>query len=449
MSESAQLLETLLQETDKSLTNLQQKKDFTEEIASIEQKYDEASKIKDTKERDLRMQILDADFRKLREMARQEEQDLSQAVFGLNAVLESMGQDYSKLGRLAPEEEQLIKDAEAKLEQEKAERIEAESTWNILGRKERAVSQAESELKAAEQGVQEARNEARRRARARLMSATMEQSLQDFMHRVSKTINIMETRMQEINRQLQAVAARKNSAFEVKQKAAQALEKLDQDLNGAESDLRREEEMLQTMVNGTAEHAAQTQKVSDLRAKVEELRGRRNTAFVLFQSKEKFAAELEIHEKTQMKLRDNQRMWITSLKSDTEERVITFRSRLEAMKAMADQDVAKQLDDLGAAVDQSNAEYMAQAGSASDRVRMQKIEQHPERVAKIAQVQANQAEAIQQIRIREREAIERFKKQYGIDPTKSSFFSYEGEDSGAGGNGEKKDESVDPLGVFQ
>jgi hypothetical protein len=418
-----------MKDTEQSLTALEQREDLTAEVSALEQKFDEASKIKDAKERDLRTKVLEADFRRLREETRKEEQDLANAVFGLNAILEGMGRDYMELGKLSPQEQALTDKAEQDLAGAKQKRVEAEQTWDVLGRKARAIAAADAEIQAAEQRVTEAKNESRRMARQRLMSADMEASLQDFMHRVSKTINIMEHRMEEINRQLKAVEARKASAFEVKQKAAEALETLDAELTGIESDLRREEEMLQTLVNGTSEHAAQTEKVSNLRAKVEELRGRRNTAFVLFQSKEKFTAELEIHEKTQMKLRDNQRMWITSLRSDTEERVTTFRSRLEAMKAMSDQDVAKQLDDLGAAVDQSNAEYMAQAGAASDRVRMEKIEQHPERVAKLARVQAHQAEAIQQIRLREAEAIEKFKQQYGIDPTKSSFFSYEGDGS--------------------
>jgi cytidylate kinase len=63
-------------------------------------------------------------------------------------------------------------------------------------------------------------------------------------------------------------------------------------------------------------------------------------------------------------------------------------------------------------------------------------------VAKIAKVQAHQAEAIQQIRLREREAIEKFKQQYGIDPTRSSFFSYEGGGDAAGGG------SAGSAGVF-
>jgi len=242
---------------------------------------------------------------------------------------------------------------------------------------------------------------------------------------VEKTIDIIESRTEDIKAQLAAVSARKSEAFRIKEESAAELERLDGELNQLESELAREEELLETFVNGTAEHVKQSEKVSDLRVNVEDIRGRRNTAFILFQSKEKFAAELEIHERTQMKLRDNHMMWTTSLRSDTEERVITFKSRLEAMKAMSDQDIAKQLDDLGAAIDQANVEYMAAAGAASDSVRMEKIEKQPERVAKVAKVQAAQAEAIQKIRVREKKAIEKFKEMYGIDPTESSFFHYE------------------------
>ena len=88
------------------------------------------------------------------------------------------------------------------------------------------------------------------------------------------------------------------------------------------------------------------------------------------------------------------------------------------------EDIAKELDDLGYAVDQSNAEYMAAVGAASDRLRMEKIERHPERIAKMMEIQAAQAEALQRIIEREGRELAKFKKLYGIDPTKSSFFTY-------------------------
>lgn len=423
--DSDQLLSQLAGETQTAVGKLEirnrDQTDFAARFNELEQQMDEATKVRDARERDLRMKVLSADLEELRKDAAQEERDLGQAVFGLNAVLESMGSEYMNLNQPSREEQALIDEAEAQLKEAQA-KLEAANKRRFF--KERAVADAEADFKAAEARLQEATAEVRRKARQRLMSADMEASLQEFMLRVEKTIAIMERRKEEIDKQLRNVTAKKESAFKVKEEAARALERLDQELTEAEAKLLAEEDALESLVNGTSEHAQQTERISRLRAAVEDLRGRRNTAFVLFQSKEKFASELEVHERTQMKLRDNQRMWITALRSDTEERVVTFRSRLEAMKAMADQDIAKQLDDLGAEADQRNVEYMARAGAVSDEIRMRRMEKHPQRIADIANARAAQAEAISRIRERELKLIEQFKTQYGIDPTRSSFFSY-------------------------
>ena len=429
---SDQLLSQLTGETQTAVSKLETRNrdqtDFAARFSELEQQMDDAAKVRDTRERDLRMKVLSADLEELRKDATQEEKDLGQAVFGLNAVLESMGSEYMNLNQPSHEEQTILDEAETQLK-EAQEKMESANKRRFF--KDRAIDSAEEDLKTAEARLQEAKSEVQRRARQRLMSADMEASLQEFMLRVEKTIAIMERRKEEIEKQLRNVSAKKESAFKVKEGAARALEKLDQELNDAEAKLRAEEDALESLVNGTSEHAQQTEKISELRTAVEELRGRRNTAFVLFQSKEKFASELEVHERTQMKLRDNQRMWITALRSDTEERVVTFRSRLEAMKAMADQDIAKQLDDLGAEADQRNVEYMARAGAVSDEIRMRRMEKHPQRIADIANARAAQAEAISRIRERELKLIEQFKSQYGIDPTRSSFFSYPGEEAGA------------------
>ena len=425
-NDSAAVLNQLVSDTDRAVSTLEARAaaatDLELQFADIQKKFDEAAQVKDRNERDVRMKILTANLEELRKDAAKEEQDLAQAVFGLNALLESMGLEYSELSSFSEEEKKILADADKRLMLAQGNRARAETKWFF---RQAAIHRTETELQDAKAGVVEAQSEAKRRARKRLLEADMASSLQEFMVRVEKTIGIMQHRMGELEQQLKLVSARKQKAFEIKVQAAKALEHLDQELNTKEADLKREEELLLTIEAGTDEHAVLSSKISQLRAQVEELRGRRNTAFVLHQSKDKFAAELEIHERTQMKLRDNQRMWITSLRSDTEERVVTFRSRLEAMKAASDQDVARNLDTLGAEADKRNAEYMAGVGAASDRLRMEKIESHPKRIAEIAKVAAAQAEAIQQIRVREQVAIDHFKQLYGIDPTESSFFHYQ------------------------
>ncbi len=433
MLDADQLLNQLTGATEQAVEDIEAREqaviDLTQRFSELETEMDAAAKIRDERERDLRIKVLTADLGELRVDAEKEAEDLAQAVFGLNAMLESMGTEYARLNELNREEKALIGRNELRLERARKDLDSAEQRRFF---KRRALADAKSELTFAEQALKDATTEARRTARQRLLKADIEASLQEFMLRVEKTIQIMEHRKAVIEQQLAAVSMKKADAFKVKEQAARALEKLDQDLSTSEERLRVEEDQLEALENGSADHAEQTQKISLLRAEVEDLRGRRNTALVLFQSKEKFAAELEVHERTQMKLRDNQRMWITALRSDTEERVVTFRSRLEAMKAMADQDIAKQLDDLGADVDQRNVEYMARSGAVSDELRMKRMEKHPQRIAEIAAARAAQAEAIQRIRQRERKLIEQFKEQYGLDPTTSSFFTYiEGEQAGA------------------
>lgn len=423
-SDSSVLLQELMNDTQKAIQSVEARRDVKTDIERIEAQLEEVSKIKDVTERDVRTKVLEAGFKKLREDAAQEEKDLSQAVFGLDALMESMGHDYENLLKLKPEEENLVILARSELSRAEMQKTQAQQKWNIFGARDKAVVEAEQAILRAQQRIKDAEAEAKRRARQRLMSASFEQSLQEIMLRVDNTIGIMRERMKTVGEQLSAVVNRKKQAFALKEQAAQALEKLEADLNASESELEREEETLTTMVHGSSEYTEQEAKISNLKARVEDIRGRRNAAFTLFQSKEKFAVELEIHERTQTKLRDNLRMWITALQSDTEERVVTFRSRLEAMKAVSDQDIAKQLDDIGAEADQRNAEYMARAGSASDRLRMERVEKHPERIKKVVEVLSAQAEAVAKIREREQKSIEEFKKRYGIDPTKSSFFHY-------------------------
>jgi hypothetical protein len=423
---SMEALEGLIRDTELTIQTMAKpaQRDLGSQLDELKQKFEETEKIQDSRERNIQLRILNASFESLRSEVQEEERDLANAVFGLNVIINSMGAEYAALENPSTEEQKLVSDAEAALATAQQQLEGAALKWNIFGSKDRAIARAKEAIKNAEQGIEDARSEAKRRARRRLQSRNMEDSLQDFQYKVEQTISIMEKRRDDIKQQLAAVQTRKGEAFRIKEEAAKALEALDRELQEKEAELEREEGLLNTFLNGTSEHAQQDEKISNLRAEVEDLRGRRNNALILFQSKEKFAAELEIHERSHMKLRDNHTMWITALRSDTQERVTTFKSRLEAMKAMSDQDIAKQLDTVGSTIDQANAVYMAAAGAASDEVRMEKIENQPERVAAIAKAQAAQAEAIQRIRLREQEAINDFKKRYGIDPTETSFFHY-------------------------
>jgi hypothetical protein len=429
---SNDILSQLRADTDKSLNRLESDtglQSMESKIAQLEQQMEDAAQIEDEGERQIRMKVLQADFEAMRTELRQEEEDLSQAVFGLNAIMNEMGSEYEDLMELSDTEKAVVKkskDAVAAAEAELAQ-VKATPGWKFaitFSSREAKMALAEQALETAKKGIETAELQAKKMARDRLMKASFEESLQQFMYKVDKTIKIMEDRRKEIQKQLEQVVHRKSEAFRIKEAAAKLLEELDQKLNEEEATLRAKEGELDSLVNGSAEYVAVEQAISEVRAKVEEFRGRRNQALVLFQSKERFAAELDVHEKSQMKLRDNQDAWITLLRSDTEERLTTFRSRLEAMKAMSDQEAAEKLDTLGSALDKSNVDFMAKVGSASDRRRMKMVESQPERIKRIEEARAAQAEAQAQIREREKLALDNFRERYGLDPLDSSFFSY-------------------------
>ena len=298
VSSSDELIAQLTGNTNAALTRLQQEtQDPIEQIQALEKGLEEATQIQDEKARSVRVGILTADFETLRKGLETEEVDLSQAVLGLQGLMVTMGKEYEDLQRPSATEQQLITNAEQRLAAAKTDLADAKDKWNIFGSKDRAIAAANLAIAAADQRIIDAKAEVKQMVRNRLLHADIEASLQTFMKMVSDTVEIMKKRMDAINIQVKAVGTRKNQAFNVKESAAKALEILDKQLGEGEVSLSNEEEALTLLTNGSSEYSTQTTKISELRAQVEEVRGKRNTALVLYQSKERFAKELEIHEK--------------------------------------------------------------------------------------------------------------------------------------------------------
>lgn len=426
---SEDILKDLVQDVERRTQAIEERTrrstETVQRFAEIRQQMDEAVEIRDSGARSARTKILEANLEQLREQEMQEEKDLAGAVFGLNTQIEKLGAEYTVLSELNASEKALIENSKRDLEEAKADLIIAQQKWSLFGIRARAVSKANARIAAAEPKIAQAEAEARRRQRQRLLNADMKGSLQEIQSRAQKTVLLMRKRREEIIKELAAVSAEKNRLLDTVTKAARAVEKFDQLIAAKESELRLAEERLSTLENGTDEHGAQNKLVSNLKQELEDLIGGKNTAVVKHQEADKFSKELEIHEQAHIRLRDNLLMWITALNDDTEARVVTFSSRLVAMKASSDQQVAQQLDTLGAAVDQKNAEAMAAAGAASDRARVARFEQMPGRIRAITEVAKAQVEARDMVESRMAEFYKEWQDRYGIDPLATSYFAAE------------------------
>ena len=94
-TESADVLAQIMGDTEKVIATMgartETKLDLEEQIESMQKNFEEAEKLKDERQRQMRERVLTADLERLRTEARTEQEDLAQAVFGLNAFLEKLG----------------------------------------------------------------------------------------------------------------------------------------------------------------------------------------------------------------------------------------------------------------------------------------------------------------------------------------------------------------------
>ena len=404
------------------------KSGMEDQLNKLETNITDAMKQKDDRSKEVRLRVAKSTSAELVADVAQEERDFAQAVTGLRELMERIGADYTGLTETSVEEKSLVSNAEYQLRSIEGELPGAQVAWFFRQRKIAAV---QSQIQNAKDMLEAAKAKSQSLARSRLMNATIDKSLQHFITQVARAVDNMERRYKSTCLELQTVSERRQKALTTKELAAAKLEELDQQLTDFEGKLRLAEQEFGSLTNGTQEFVAKESEVMQLRNQVEEVRGNRNAALALYQSKERFAEELQIHETAQRKLRDNQKIWITVLKSDTQERVITFHSRLEAMKAMSDQTVARDMDKIGTEMDGRNAEFMATAGAVSDRVRQDMIDSQPARLKRIAVASGAQAESLAIIREREVEALAEFRRRYGIDPSADSFFTYAGKGEAA------------------
>lgn len=415
-------LEKLVEDNKAKVASLEAgPRDILSEMESLKEEMEEATSIKDEQQRNIRLQVLNAKLDELRQAVKKEEQDLAEAVLGLNAIMANIGGDFSQLTELNDVEKALIEKAENAVAQAKERLTEAEDAWFF---KEKRVAEANDDIKQAEHLLTKARAEADKMMRQRLLNHSLEDSLQEFQMRVVRTIDIMKKRLKDITAQVQAVSVRKNAAFEAKQQAAEDLAQFKQQVEETEGELVTAESNLMEYANGSAEYTKQEQLISELKARLEEATGFRNQALAVFQSKEKYATELEVHEVAQKRLQANQLMWIKSLESDTEESVVTYRSRLEAMKSSSDQEIAQELDKLGARLQQANTEYMAKVSVASEQLAQDKFAQAPERYRKLIEIQAAQTEALAKAGLNMKEMVKGMVEKYGIDKTLTHHDTY-------------------------
>lgn len=378
----------------------------------------------------VRSKILTSDFGSVQELATKEEADFAEALQALQEICRGMDLEFQKLVEPNEDEKAVVERAKNRVSTIEAAIAAKQASRNpfttSFGQRARAITKFQQELEEARQGVTTAETQLQQMMRTRLMSAKMDASVTAYIQVSGKTTEIMKKRVTDVGEHVKMVQERQKDALDQKSEAAQMLKKFNGDLETEEAKLKVAESELTTLVNGTPDYATKEHEISDLRTKVEQVRGNRNVVLAKFESKEKFIQQLELSLHTLMSLRDSHKARIARLVSDTEERGATYKARLMAMKTMADQRFDETLDGIGKQLDRQTLEYMASVTVAANDALMKQFEAHPEKLKEQAVVMNTMAEHLADMRKRGAKVQTELQGRYGINPGDSSFFTYEG-----------------------
>ena len=401
------------------------------------------SKLAQEDDPEVRQKILNATLDDVVHMAEKDRSTLLDAIKDLTDYQDEVGIIFENFSSLNADEQKIIDNAIKRLERAKVKLEEAESkpdTWwnNLWGRKSKIRNAAE-ELKAAQKERDDADTKAKAMFQQRIESADIQTLLNELSFKSQaavKRLKDREVEIKEVEDRLQdaIVEATKNHtrALEKKKEIEAKLEEEYAKLNQARQAL---EEIVDKQ---SAEYAEAVGKVTTLEQSVEELEGLKNAYTTLAASKDSFVHKHNLTIKVLTSLRSNLQTHRAKLKSDTEERLKYYDGYVIALKARTDQEFAAILEHLGVKTDEHIGETLAAMHTASAKARQEMMDNIPVHEKVMQGVYSSYAEALQEIREKDKDIQKNFAERYGID-MKQIFEDYYKAD-GAKPSGEPKPE---------
>lgn len=407
-------------------------KSLQEMIAESEQKLDEViSRGKLTEEdiQSLQAGIILADLESARTSREEMRVDLGQAMVGLNESLAIIGENtYVQFGEETEEEKIIVSSAKERLQKADARQRAAEAQVAVAGTKmklfgirkravdsaQKELSEANIELESAKAGVPAAEQRAKQIARERLQNSTIDDSLEAYTKMASDVEQVMIQRREDSLAEEEFVRARRETADQIKVEATEKLKTAEAEVSELETRVQTLKDELELLQSGTTEFARKELEIRNTSSELEEAQNRRNVALVVSDSKTRYVEELALHEKSLQKLRGNLESWIAALHSAAEERVATFRAVLQQQKMLDDQEVASQLDEVGAETDRRNLEFAAKAVVATDKARAEMMNSLPERMKAVRSVAAGLSAHLKETLEKDKEFLKSFHDKYGL-----------------------------------
>ncbi|GAA3640841.1 microtubule-binding protein [Flavivirga jejuensis] len=378
------------------------------------------SKLSQEDDPEVRQKILNATLDDVVDMAEKDRTTLLDAIKDLTDYQDEVGIIFEKFSALNATEQKVIDDAQKALERARIELEDAEAkpdTWwnNLWGRKSKIIKEQE-ELKIAEKTRAAADNKAKAMFQERIESADVQTLLSELSYKSQAAVSRLKNReieIKEVEDKLQdaIVEATKNHT-----KALEKKKEVEDKLEEQYALLKQARQELEDIVDKqSANYAQAVGKVTTLEQKVEELEGLKNAYTTLAASKDSFVHKHNLTIKVLTSLRSNLQTHRAKLKSDTEERLKYYDGYVVALKARTDQEFAAILEHLGVKTDEHIGETLASMHTASAKARQDMMDNIPVHEKVMQGVYSSYAEALQEIRAKDKDIQKNFAERYGID----------------------------------
>ncbi|GAA4243719.1 MULTISPECIES: microtubule-binding protein [Winogradskyella] len=393
------------------------------------------SKLAQEDDPESRQKILNATLDNVVDMAEKDRTTLLDAIKDLTDYQDEVGIMFEGFSALNAAEQKIIDDAVKRLERAKVELEDANNkpdTWwnNLWGRKSK-IKDAEQELQNAQKERDASDNKAKAMFQQRIETADVQTLLNELSFKSQAAIKRLKDREIEIKEVEESLKTAIVEASNNHTKALQKKKEVEDKLEEQYALLKQARQALEEVADKqSTDYSDALSKVTTLEQKVEELEGLKNAYTTLAASKDSFVHKHNLTIKVLTSLRSNLQTHRAKLKSDTDERLKYYDGYVVALKARTDQEFAAILEHLGVKTDEHIGETLAAMHTASARARQEMMDNIPVHEKVMQGVYGSYAEALSEIREKDKSIQKNFAERYGID-MKEIFEDYYAADANA------------------
>ena len=395
------------QDWDQILSDMDQAADQRVDLNALKDK-EEQRKLAD------RRRIHDANFETLSKSIEQEDKDLTECIEGLETVLASINVEFSQLQKPNREQEARLQTAKNAIEEATQQLGVAKTAWfgktKKITRAEKAIADAKERLSLLEQQIQ-------KEIRTRLKNTTMDERLSLFQTMSAKAEDHMKAGIKETTENCATVAKYRAQIQTILKQASAAREKISKELDAKKPLFETENAKLQTLVSGSKEFVEQNNLVDNLKAELTDLTGRYNAAQAILEDKmvaqERFA---KVQEALQKQLA-NHRIHAAILRSQMEDRTLSFKNSLALLRNAANEQASKHIHDIGMEIDHRLDVTTAEATIASEKTLNEIFEAFETRMKRLYEVKGATNEELAECRRRFEKTQKRLEVFFDLNPS--------------------------------